>query len=37
MNAIDQIIGWLVIAFRVAQSVTNFRIQSSSHLTLSLS
>jgi len=37
MNALDQIFGWLMIAFGVAQSVTNFRIQSSSHLTLSLS
>ena len=36
-NALDQIFGWLIIAFGVAQSVTNFRIQSSSHLTLSLS
>ncbi len=37
MNALDQIVGWLMIAFGVAQSVTNFRIQSSSHLTLALS
>jgi Ca2+/H+ antiporter len=37
MNAIDQIFGWLMIAGGVMQSVTNFRIQSSSHLTLSLS
>jgi hypothetical protein len=37
MNALDQIFGWLMIAFGVAQSVTNFRIQSASHLTLSLS
>src|ERR1035437_6125355 len=37
MNALDQIFGWLMIAFGVAQSVTNFRIQSSSHLSLSLS
>jgi hypothetical protein len=37
MNALDQIFGWLMIAFGVAQSVTNFRIQSFSHLTLSLS
>ncbi len=37
MNALDHIFGWLMIAFGVAQSVTNFRIQSSSHLTLSLS
>jgi hypothetical protein len=37
MNALDQIFGWLMIAFGAAQSVTNFRIQSSSHLTLSLS
>ena len=37
MNALDQIFGWLMIAGGVAQSVTNFRIQSSSHLTLSLS
>ena len=37
MNALDQIFGWLMIALGVAQSVTNFRIQSSSHLTLSLS
>jgi uncharacterized membrane protein HdeD (DUF308 family) len=37
MNATDQIFGWLMIAFGVAQSVTSFRIQSSSHLTLSLS
>jgi uncharacterized membrane protein HdeD (DUF308 family) len=37
MNALDQIFGWLMIAFGVAQSVTNFRIQSSNHLTLSLS
>ena len=37
MNALDQIFGWLMIAFGIAQSVTNFRIQSSSHLTLSLS
>ena len=37
MNARDQIFGWLMIAFGVAQSVTNFRIQSSSHLSLSLS
>jgi hypothetical protein len=37
MNTLDQIFGWLMIAFGVAQSVTNFRIQSSSHLTLSLS
>ena len=37
MNVLDQIFGWLMIAFGVAQSVTNFRIQSSSHLTLSLS
>jgi uncharacterized membrane protein HdeD (DUF308 family) len=37
MNALDQIFGWLMIAFGVAQSVTNFRIQSSSHLTLALS
>jgi hypothetical protein len=29
MNALDQIFGWLMIAFGVAQSVTNFRIQSS--------
>jgi hypothetical protein len=36
MNAIDQIFGWLMIAFGVAQLVTNFRIQSSSHLSLSL-
>jgi len=28
MNALDQIFGWLMIAFGVAQSVTNFRIQS---------
>jgi hypothetical protein len=26
MNALDQIFGWLMIAFGVAQSVTNFRI-----------
>ena len=37
MNAIDQIFGWLMIAFGVAQSVTSFRVQSSSHLTLALS
>ena len=37
MNTLDQIFGWLMIAFGVAQSVTNFRIQSSSHLTVSLS
>jgi hypothetical protein len=37
MNALDQIFGWLMIAFGVAQSVTNFRIQSASHLSLSLS
>ena len=37
MNALDQIFGGLMIAFGVTQSVTNFRIQSSSHLTLSLS
>jgi hypothetical protein len=37
MNALDQIFGWLMIAFGVAQSVTNFRIQSASHLTLSMS
>ena len=37
MNALDQIFGWLMIAFGVAQSVTSFRIQSSSHLALSLS
>jgi hypothetical protein len=37
MNALDQIFGWLMIAFGVAQSVTSFRIQSSSHLSLSLS
>jgi hypothetical protein len=37
MNALDQIFGWLMIAFGVAQSVTNFRIQTASHLTLSLS
>ena len=37
MNALDQIFGWLMIAFGVAQSVTNYRIQSSSHLSLSLS
>jgi uncharacterized membrane protein HdeD (DUF308 family) len=36
MNALDQIFGWLMIAFGVAQSVTNFR-KSSSHLSLSLS
>jgi hypothetical protein len=37
MNALDQIFGWLMIAFGIAQSVTNFRIQSAGHLTLSLS
>ena len=37
MNALDQIFGWLMIAFGVAQSVTNFRIPSASHLSLSLS
>ena len=37
MNALDQIFGWLMIAFGVTQSVTNFRIQSFSHLTLALS
>ena len=37
MNALDQIFGWLMIACGLAQSVANFRIQSSSHLTLSLS
>jgi hypothetical protein len=31
MNALDQIFGWLMIAFGVAQSVTNFHIQSASH------
>lgn len=29
MNALDQIFDWLMSAFGVAQSVTNFRIQSS--------
>jgi hypothetical protein len=37
MNTFDQIFGWLMIACGVTQSVTNFRIQSASHLTLSLS
>ncbi len=37
MNALDQIFGWLMIAFGVAHSVTNFRTQSFSHLSLSLS
>jgi uncharacterized membrane protein HdeD (DUF308 family) len=37
MNALDQIFGWLMIAFGIAQSVTNFRLQSASHFTLSLS
>jgi hypothetical protein len=29
MDELDQIFGWLMIAFGVGQSVTNFRIQSS--------
>ena len=37
MKTLGQIFGWLMIAFGVAQSVTNFRIQSASHLTLALS
>jgi len=37
MNALDQIVGSLMIAFVVAQPVTNFRIQTASHLTLPLS
>ena len=37
MNTLDQIFGWLMIAFGVAQSVTNFRIPSASHFSLSLS
>ena len=32
MNALDQIFGWLMIAFGVAQPISNFRIQSFSHL-----
>ena len=33
MNALEQICGWLMIAFGGAQSVANFRVQSSSYLT----
>jgi hypothetical protein len=37
MNALDQIFGWLMIALGAAQCITGFRIQSASHLSLSLS
>jgi hypothetical protein len=37
MKTLDQIFGWLMVAFGVAQSVTSFRIQASSHLSLLLS
>jgi uncharacterized membrane protein HdeD (DUF308 family) len=37
MNALDQIFGWLMIAFGVAHRVTSFSVQSARHLSLLLS